>query len=184
MTPETMWELCAQGDSTAWEVLVRTHERRVFNSCYRFTKSDTEAQDLTQEVFLRVFRNAKTFRPDGGGSLQIWMGRMTRNLLIDNYRRKRHDRITGKTLKGTALHRVAPRLHPRGPRSFRGHLDAALRKLPPGLRQVVVLREIEDLEYRQIAHTLGIPEGTVKSRLNRARGELGRLAKRCAVNAK
>jgi RNA polymerase sigma-70 factor, ECF subfamily len=174
MTPETMWELCAQGDSAAWEVLVRTHERRVFNSCYRFTKSDTEAQDLTQEVFLRVFRNVKTFRPDGGGSLQIWMGRMTRNLLIDNYRRKRHDRITGKLLKDPPANDSRPdRLL--AVRELRGHLDAALRKLSPGLREVVVLREIEDLEYRQIAHTLGIPEGTVKSRLNRARTELARL---------
>jgi RNA polymerase sigma-70 factor (ECF subfamily) len=174
MTPESMWELCAKGDAAAWEILVRTHERRVFNSCYRFTKSDTEAQDLTQEVFLRVFRNAKAFRPDGGGSLQIWMGRMTRNLLIDNYRRKRHDRITGKLLKDPPASDSRPdRLL--AVRELRGHLDAALRKLPPGLRQVVVLREIEDLEYRQIAHTLGIPEGTVKSRLNRARTELARL---------
>jgi RNA polymerase sigma-70 factor (ECF subfamily) len=174
MTPETMWELCAQGDSTAWEVLVRTHERRVFNSCYRFTKSDTEAQDLTQEVFLRVFRNAKTFRPDGGGSLQIWMGRMTRNLLIDNYRRKRHDRLTGKLLKEPHASDSRPdRLL--AVRELRGHLDAALQKLPSGLREVVVLREIEDLDYRQIAHTLGIPVGTVKSRLNRARTELARL---------
>jgi RNA polymerase sigma-70 factor (ECF subfamily) len=174
MTPESMWELCAKGDAAAWEVLVRTHERRVFNSCYRFTKSDTEAEDLTQEVFLRVFRNAKTFRPEGGGSLQIWMGRMTRNLLIDNYRRKRHDRLTGKLLKEpTATDSRPDRLL--AARELRIHLDSALRKLPPGLRKVVVLREIEDLEYRQIAHTLGIPEGTVKSRLNRARAELARL---------
>src|SRR5271154_323612 len=99
MTPEIMWELCAQGDAAAWETLVRTHERRVFNSCYRFTKSDSEAQDLTQEVFLRVFRNVGNFRAEGGTSFQFWMGRMTRNLLIDNYRRKRHDRITGRLLK-------------------------------------------------------------------------------------
>jgi RNA polymerase sigma-70 factor, ECF subfamily len=174
MTPETIWELCTQGDAAAWEALVRTHERRVFNSCYRFTKSDSEAQDLTQEVFLRVFRNVKTFRPEGGGSLHVWMGRMTRNLLIDNYRRKRHDRITGRILKEPHTNDSRPdRLL--AAQEVRGHLDAALRKLPAGLREVVVLREIEGLEYRQIALTLGIPEGTVKSRLNRARTELARL---------
>jgi RNA polymerase sigma-70 factor (ECF subfamily) len=174
MSPETIWELCAQGDAAAWEVLVRTHERRVFNSCYRFTKSDSEAQDLTQEVFLRVFRNAKTFRPEGGGSLQIWMGRMTRNLLIDNYRRKRHDRLTGKLVKEPHTNDSRPdRLL--ASRELRGHLDDALRKLSPGLREVVILREIEELDYRQIARQLGIPEGTVKSRLNRARSELARL---------
>ena len=174
MTPEAMWDLCTQGDSAAWEVLVRTHERRVFNSCYRFTRSDTEAQDLTQEVFLRVFRNAKRFRPESGGSLQIWMGRMTRNLLIDNYRRKRHDRLTGRIVKEPHTSESRPdRLL--AVRELRGHLDAALRKLAPALREVVILRDIEDLEYRQIAHQLGIPEGTVKSRLNRARTELARL---------
>src|SRR5277367_1243194 len=136
MLPETMWELCAQGDATAWEFLVRTHERRVFNSCYRFTKCDSEAQDLTQEVFLRVFRNVNTFR-SGGGSLQFWMARTTRNLLIDNYRRKRQDRITDKLSKEPHSTDSRPDCL-LAAREVRDHVDAALRKLPPALREVVV----------------------------------------------
>jgi RNA polymerase sigma-70 factor (ECF subfamily) len=173
MKPETIWELCAQGDPTAWEAFVRTHERRVFNFCYRFTRNDSDAQDLTQEVFLRVFRNVKTFRATGGGSFHIWMARMTRNLLIDNYRRKRLDRITCHLSKEPP----ATDSRPEGlvvAREVRGRLNFALRKLTPELRQVLIMREIDELEYRQIARTLEIPEGTVKSRLNRARLELSR----------
>jgi len=176
MTPETMWELCAQGDAAAWEFFVRTHERRVFNSCYRFTKSDSEAQDLTQEVFLRVFRNVKTFRA-GSASFQFWMARTTRNLLIDNYRRKRQDRVTDKLVKEPHASDSRPE-RMLAAREDRNRLDAALRKLPVGLREVIVLREFEELGYRQIATSLGIPEGTVKSRLNRARRELARFVKK------
>ena len=174
MSPEAMWELCAQGDAAAWEALVRTHERRVFNSCYRFTKSDSEAQDMTQEVFLRVFRNCKSFRPESCGSFVIWMGRMTRNLLIDNYRRKRYDRVTDRFTREPHCSESRPdRLL--AAREVRHRLHAAIGELPPGLRNVIVKREIEGLEYREISRSLGIPEGTVKSRLNRARTELARL---------
>jgi RNA polymerase sigma-70 factor (ECF subfamily) len=177
MTPELIWELCAQGDSAAWEALVRTHERRVFNSCDRFTKSGTEAQDLTQEVFLRLFRNVQSFRPESGGSFLVWMGRMTRNLLIDNYRRRSQDRITGKLVREPPCRDARPD-GLLAAREVRGRLHAAIEKLPPGLREVIVLREIEELEYRQIADALGIPEGTVKSRLSRARAELARSIQR------
>jgi RNA polymerase sigma-70 factor (ECF subfamily) len=175
--PENIWELCARGDSTAWETLVTTHERRVFNSCYRFTKSDSDAQDLTQEVFLRILRNVRTFRSGGGCSFQVWMARLTRNLLIDNYRRRRHDRVTERLSKEP--HAVDSRPDRMlVARELRGHLNAALRKLSPELRETLILREIEEMEYRQIARHLGIPEGTVKSRLSRARAELARLLPR------
>src|ERR1700742_1180408 len=84
-------EKCASGDTAAWEELVRTHTRRVYSLCYRFTNNDTEAQDLTQDVFLRIFKTVKTFRAEEG-SFTTWMARITRNLLIDNYRRKRQVR--------------------------------------------------------------------------------------------
>src|SRR6266545_7521085 len=81
-------ERCLAGEEAAWENLVKTHTRRVYAVCYRFTSSDQQAQDLTQDVFLRVFRNLKTFR-SGEGSFTIWLTRLTRNLLIDHYRRSR-----------------------------------------------------------------------------------------------
>src|SRR3954462_6480464 len=84
---------CLRGDETAWEELVRLHTRKVYGLCYRFTGSASEAQDLTQEVFLRVFRTVKTFR-SAEGSFGTWLARVTRNLLIDHYRRTCHDRVT------------------------------------------------------------------------------------------
>src|SRR5215831_6169272 len=84
---------CLRGDETAWEELVRLHTRRVYALCYRFTGSGSEAQDLTQEVFLRVFRTIRTFRSNEG-SFATWLARVTRNLLIDHYRRTRQERVT------------------------------------------------------------------------------------------
>src|SRR3954470_6319180 len=86
-------ERCLSGDAAGWEELVRVHTRRVYGICYRFIGRDGEAQDLTQEVFLRVFRTLKSFRA-AEGSFTTWLTRLTRNLLIDNYRRTRQDRVT------------------------------------------------------------------------------------------
>src|SRR5664280_569547 len=84
---------CLGGDQAAWEELVRQHTRQVYGLCYRFTGSGAEAQDLTQEVFLRVFRTLKTFR-SAEGSFGTWLARVARNLLIDHYRRSRQERVT------------------------------------------------------------------------------------------
>src|ERR1051326_7421852 len=86
-------ERCLAGEQAAWEELVRIHTRRVYAICYRFTGSDHKAQDLTQEVFLRVFRSLKNFRA-GEGSFTVWLGKLSRNLLIDHYRRTKRDRVT------------------------------------------------------------------------------------------
>ena len=84
---------CLNGDETAWEDLVRLHTRQVYGLCFRFTGSGPQAQDLTQEVFLRVFRTLRTFRATEG-SFGAWLARVTRNLLIDHYRRTRQERVT------------------------------------------------------------------------------------------
>src|SRR5664279_1947519 len=84
---------CLSGDETAWEELVRLHSRQVYGLCFRFTGSGAEAQDLTQEVYLRVFRTLRTFRA-AEGSFGTWLTRVTRNLLIDHYRRTRQERVT------------------------------------------------------------------------------------------
>src|SRR6516164_3776401 len=86
-------ERCLSGEEAAWEDLVKVHTRRVYAICFRFTSSNQEAQDLTQEVFLRVFRSLKSFRA-GEGSFTVWLSRLTRNLLIDHYRRTKLDRVT------------------------------------------------------------------------------------------
>jgi RNA polymerase sigma-70 factor, ECF subfamily len=189
LEPEKTWdsdrslvERCASGDTAAWEELVRTHTRRVYSLCYRFTNSDAEAQDLTQDVFLRIFKTVKTFRAEEG-SFTTWMARLTRNLLIDNYRRKRQDRMTDSLEPQLPVlqEQLAGSSRPDGlvaGREAREQLHAGLQKLSPELRETLILRDLEELEYREIAEILRIPEGTVKSRLNRARTELARILHR------
>lgn len=178
---------CLAGDEAAWEELVKNHIRRIYGLCYRFTGNDTEAQDLTQEVFFRVFRSLKTFRA-GEGSFLVWLHRLTRNLLIDHYRRTRADRATDSLESQLALleQRTGPDSRADGILSGREAnevLQAALGKLSPELREAVILRDLQGMEYREIASALRIPEGTVKSRINRGRAELARVLKRMKVLA-
>src|SRR5579863_6504080 len=112
MTPDTRqtsgpleidWSLvvrrCMDGDSGAWAELVRTHHRRVYGLCYRFTNNSADAEDLTQDVFLKIYSNLASF-DTARGSLQVWITTMTRNLLVDNFRRTRNQRATGSLDEG------------------------------------------------------------------------------------
>jgi RNA polymerase sigma-70 factor, ECF subfamily len=177
-------ERCLSGDAAAWEELVRLHTRRVYGLCYRFTGRESEAQDLTQDVFLRVFRALGSFRSTEG-SFTTWLARLTRNLLIDHYRRTRNERITD------SIEEQLPRIEgvsapKRADSAVAGReaselLQAALSKLSPELRETIILRDLQEMEYREIAEVLAIPEGTVKSRLNRGRAELARLLKKYRI---
>jgi len=174
---------CLGGDEAAWEELVRQHTRQVYGICFRFTNSGQEAQDLTQEVFMRVFRTIKTFR-SAEGSFNTWLARVTRNLLIDHYRRTRQERVTD------SIEEQLPMLEEEGAaasvrpdsavagREASEILQVTLQKLSPDLREAVILRDLQEMEYREIAQVLGIPEGTVKSRINRGRAELARLLRK------
>ena len=110
-------ERCLGGEEAAWEDLVKVHTRRVYAICYRFTGSDQEAQDLTQEVFLRVFRSLKSFRA-GEGSFVVWLARLSRNLLIDHYRRTKLDRATDSIEEQLPDARGEDRDDRRGPRDW------------------------------------------------------------------
>ena len=178
-------ERCLSGDDAAWEEMVRTHTRRVYAICYRFTGKDSEAQDLSQEVFLRVFRNLKSFR-SGEGSLVVWLTRLTRNLLIDHYRRTRQDRATDSIEDQLPVLEERTAVASRTDGLLAGReaselLQGALAKLSPELRETVILRDLQQLEYREIAQVLKVPEGTVKSRLNRGRTELARILRKQRV---
>jgi RNA polymerase sigma-70 factor (ECF subfamily) len=174
---------CLDGDEAAWEELVRQHTRQVYGLCFRFTNSAQEAQDLTQDVFLRVFKTIKTFR-SAEGSFHTWLARVTRNLLIDHYRRTRQERVTD------SIEEQLPMLQEKGgsaaarpDQALAGLeaseiLQATLQKLSPDLREAVILRDLQEMEYREIADVLDIPEGTVKSRINRGRAELARLLRK------
>src|SRR2546422_4853391 len=178
-------ERCLGGDEAAWEALVHTHTRRVYGFCYRFTGKDSEAQDLTQEVFLRVFRSLKSYRSDDG-AFATWLARLSRNLLIDHYRRTRQDRSTDSIEEQLPMieERVATSARPEGllaGREASELLQGALQRLSPDLREAVILRDLQELEYREIAEVLKVPEGTVKSRLNRGRAELARVLRQQRV---
>jgi RNA polymerase sigma-70 factor (ECF subfamily) len=176
------------GDSGAWAELVREHHRRVYGLCYRFTGNPTDAEDLTQDVFLKIYSNLTSFDVSRG-SLQVWITTMTRNLLVDNFRRTRHLRVTGSLDEGwneTEELRPVDRLMAEGPsphesaaqKELAKMVQNALAKVSPELREAVILRDLQDMDYKEIAQVLGIPEGTVKSRISRGRAELARLLER------
>ncbi len=184
---------CMSGDQLAWQQLVRSQHRRVYAICYRFTGSSTDAEDLTQDVFIKVYRNLASF--DGiRGSFQTWLTTLARNLLVDHFRRTRLERATDSLDASLSLSgdedgsgpTMADRLADTG-RSQEQHvsglelkvaIQCALKQLSPELREAVILRDLEELDYKEIAAVLKIPEGTVKSRISRGRGELARLLER------
>ena len=178
-------ESCLHGDRRAWEDLVHSHTRLVYGACYRFTGAPEDSRDLTQEVFVRVFRSLHTYDPRAG-AFRTWLIRLTRNLLIDHYRKTRRERVVD------SLEEQLPTLEEKssyGGRSDRTLasretnevLQLALQKLSPELREAVILRDLQDMEYKQIAHVLKIAEGTVKSRINRGRCELARRLRALGV---
>jgi len=172
-------ERCLRGDGPAWEELVRRHARRVYNLCYRFTGNPTAAEDLSQDVFLRVYRTLASYQP-AQGAFPTWLARLSRNLLIDHYRRTRRDRLTD-SLDDAMPHLEAQNSPAPTPetQALSGELSAQLQqglaRLSPELREAVILRDLQGLEYNEIQMVLQIPEGTVKSRINRGRVELARV---------
>ncbi len=173
---------CLRGEETAWEALVRLHTRRVYSICYRFTGRGEEAQDLTQEVFLRVFRSLKSFDV-GSGNFRTWLTSLTRNLLIDHYRKTRKEKLVDSIEDRLPALEEKEALGARPEGKVAGReagelLRAALERLSPELREAVILRDLEEMEYREIAAVLRVPDGTVKSRISRGRAELARLLRR------
>lgn len=155
----------------SWEEIVRTHSTRVYRLAYRLTGNKHDAEDLTQEVFVRVFRSLSTYTP---GTFQGWLHRITTNLFLDQARRRQ--RIRFDALPDDAPDRMAGR-EPTPPQAYdERHLDpevqAALEALPPEFRAAVVLCDIEGLSYEEIAATLGVKLGTVRSRIHRGRAHL------------
>lgn len=169
---------CLDGDDRAWERLVREHSRLVYAACYRFTGEAETARDLTQDVFIRVFRSLHAYDPKAGG-FRTWLMRLTRNLLIDDYRRNKKHRIVDPLEDKIAAVEQRSGIDSRADSTLRAReaeelLQAALSRLSPDLREAVILRDIQEMEYREIAGTLGVPEGTVKSRISRGRREFAK----------
>jgi RNA polymerase sigma-70 factor, ECF subfamily len=180
---------CVNGDAAAWEEIVQRYHRRIYNICYRFAGSPDDAQDLTQEVFIRMYRTLNTYDVSKG-AFTTWLTTMTRNLLVDHFRKTKQDRMTDSLDAAPSEHEDAmplgERIPDEGPAPDSGvqsretgeMVHAALQKLSPELREAVILRDLQDMDYREIATVLRVPEGTVKSRINRGRAELARLLQR------
>ena len=169
-------ERCLKGDQSAWQTIVGLYWRKVFNIAYKFVGRHDEAEDLAQDVFLKLFKSLKTF--DRRANFSTWLISVSRNLCIDHYRsmRREHE-VVARGVDVASLSKASPIDSPQvmlERRDRLGLLRAALDKLAPSLRTAVMLRDIQELSYHEIAERLGVPEGTVKSRINRGRAELGR----------
>jgi RNA polymerase sigma-70 factor (ECF subfamily) len=175
---------CLQGNGLAWEKLVRAHTRRIYNLCYRFTGHRHEAEDLTQEVFLRLYRTLGSFQ-SAQGAFTTWMTSLTRNLLIDHYRRTKRDRITDSMEDAPQVEsKPAPGRLPDQAAldsELSDQVQRALAKVSPELREAVILRDLQGFEYKEIQKVLGVPEGTMKSRINRGRIELAKRLEEMGV---
>ena len=180
---------CVAGDAVAWEEIVQRYHRRIYNICYRFAGTSDDAQDLTQDVFIKMYRTLSSYDVERG-AFMTWVTTMTRNLLVDHFRKTKQDRVTDSIDAAPSEHEDAMPLSDQiedkalppdarvQSRETGEAVHEALQKLSPELREAVILRDLQDMDYREIAAILKVPEGTVKSRINRGRAELARLLQR------
>ncbi|HET9366019.1 MAG TPA: sigma-70 family RNA polymerase sigma factor [Candidatus Angelobacter sp.] len=180
---------CVAGDAGAWEDFVRLYNRRIYNLCYRFTNSADDAQDLTQEVFIRVYRTMASYNIEKG-AFNTWLTTLARNLLVDHFRRSKQERVTDSIDAGLREEEDSLSLSDQitdtrpspddrlASKETQKMVQAALARISPDLREAVILRDLQDMDYKEIAVVLRVPEGTVKSRINRGRMELARLLSR------
>jgi RNA polymerase sigma factor (sigma-70 family) len=177
---ETLIKRCLRGDQAAWELIVKQHWRKVFNVAYKFVGRHDEAEDLTQDIFLKIFKSLDTF--DRRANFQTWLISVSRNLCIDHYRSVRKERETiDRHVDANELTPVAPDSGPIAALEQQDRvalLRQALAALPETLRTAVVMRDLQELSYQEIADRLHLPEGTVKSRINRGRTELARQVRK------
>ena len=173
---DALIERCLAGDQAAWEDIVRLHRRKVFNIAYKFVGKHDLAEDLTQDIFLKLYKSLDTF--DRRANFQTWLISVSRNLCIDHYRSVRKERETiNRDVDPSTLMPVSRDRSADSQLELRDRvqlLRAAMETLPQTLRTAVLLRDIQELTYQEIADRLGVPEGTVKSRINRGRTELAR----------
>ena len=177
---ESLIQRCLLGDQSAWELIVRQYWRKVFNIAYKFVGKHDEAEDLAQDIFMKMFKSLATF--DRRANFQTWLISVSRNPCIDHYRSVRKERETID--RGVDANELTPASSEPGPMAALEQRDRvvvlrhALAQLPDTLRTAVLMRDIQEMSYQEIADKLGLPEGTVKSRINRGRTELARHVKR------
>lgn len=162
----------AKGDPAAWDQLIELYGERIYNLALRFTGHPAEAEDLTQDIFLKLYRQLNRYR--GDVPLMAWALRLSRNLCIDRYRHLR-SRHFGQTLGEESLAKLTAEGNPQ--RHYqqaenRRLVHRALAKMSDGQAMVIILRDLQGFTYEEMATYFEVPIGTVKSRLNRARQQL------------
>ncbi len=178
-------ERCLKGDQIAWGIIMDRHRRKVFNLAYKFVGRHDEAEDLTQDIFVKIFKALHTF--DRRANFQTWLISISRNLCIDHYRSVRKERAT--MARDVDASELTPASRERGPLAQLEQSDLkeiirrAMAELPDALRVAVTLRDLQEFSYQEIADQLHLPEGTVKSRINRGRIELARQIRRIHESA-
>jgi len=175
---------CRDGNEGDWKVLVDLFSKKVFNLSYQFAGSYQEAQDLTQEIFVKLFHALPKYEP--GRNFSAWLTTLAKNHLIDKYRRTRWEKKNRDDFEDHLFSAAAPDGDPeadllRGER--RRILWEGLNQLPPDIRLAVLLKEIHGKSYGETAEITGVPEGTVKSRVNRGRLQLARILQKTREKA-
>jgi RNA polymerase sigma-70 factor (ECF subfamily) len=174
---------CRNGDHAAWDMVVRQHHHRVYNFAYRYNGRFDEAEDLTQEIFLKVYRTLHTYKPDLG-AFETWMMRVSRNCIIDHYRKLKTERRQTDSLEGEheqvaeTGNRFANPAEALDQRELSERVHGALLRLSGDLREVLILRDLEGFAYEEIVEIVRVPIGTVKSRINRGRVEMARMLRK------
>lgn len=167
---------CRSGDERAWGELVGKYGKKVYGIAYHLTFDRAEAEELTQDCFLKVWENLDRYEPSEA-SLLAWIAALSRNLCIDHYRKRRREKgfrfVSDDAVSAMLPGTDDPEADSVKRQRLRLLLDA-IGDLPDELAQVVMLRDLDGLDYREIGAFLSLPDGTVKSRLNRARIELAR----------
>lgn len=171
---------CQRGDDAAWSELVDRYGRKVYAIAWHFTYDRAEAEELTQDCFLKLWENLDRYEPTEA-SLLAWIAALSRNLCIDHYRKRRREKGF-RFLTDDAVSAILPSGDDPQANAVRRErvrfLLEALADLPDELAEVVILRDLDGLDYREIGDFLRLPDGTVKSRLNRARIELAKAIRR------
>ena len=169
-------ERCLRKDNSAWEQVIARFRRKVFHISYKFTGKHDEAEDLTQEIFLKVFRSLEKFHRDA--DFGTWLSSVARNYCIDRYRASKREKEV--LVEDALAYDLAPAASGNPYRALedqdrRSLVRRGLEQLPGKLREAVILRDLQGMSYQEMAVRLALPEGTVKSRINRGREELARL---------